>query len=477
MKKLLFSLILVCAATAFAEVFVIKFPEVSNEEIEIKESQAIIPAKPMPIVKFQIRQKDPPQAPVEYFIFYNNASIGTFKSSDAGKDFKIGDNLAQKTLEIRLPTKLVQTFKIEFAPETPKANAKNPDKDFNSAAAYFLSEIAPTIDIKASQAGLTIENKQAGENAFTRFSGPSYIHLFFDQYGNSLLATVPQGVSDMQYVIHILYPSVAGEANPPTYTINQTSGDFSGSLVFNGSIPGNVLTLKSADAKETPRAVKWNHNEFLLSTSTSDIRFDIVRVSSTSSDSVERATLASYTIKMAKTYHGTFEIALLRTQLADPDYELLPSRSDPTQYVVKESSSGNRGMAAAMFTFYTSPIVLIENAAGWKKVPKYKLTGRNFLDDHAVYERIYPCIGVGLNDKAFENLFIGGCWELVRGGSVFVGCHYGRVSTFDTKGGFDFGKTVSSSADYDLRLDKKWDYALAFGVSLDVSLIVGLFSR
>ncbi len=110
-----------------------------------------------------------------------------------------------------------------------------------------------------------------------------------------------------------------------------------------------------------------------------------------------------------------------------------------------------------------------------KNIPNYKLTGRNFLDDHKIWERIFPAIGVAISDKAFKNLFFGANWELARGASVFAGVHYGEVNTFNADVNFKFEQTVIDEADFRLRSNREWKHRFAIGANLDVLIITNLF--
>jgi len=486
MKKYLVLSLLLYAAFGFSQnppqaAFLMQIPGYLEEDTLISGPGIITVHKNQDsnITKIIIRTKEPGTPASKKFALYfkdppNDTPIGTVNNDGKPAPISTSKNLIGNTIEIKDDNKAtVANFTIDF-----DAPPKNPETTISIDG--YLQELLQGFSYSLTRGGLVIlsEHKRV-----TAYPGKGFVHLFFDQYGNSLLTTIPQGMADMQYVVHVIYRAPEDGADLPIYTVNQTSGDYSGSLVFNGSIPSDLFKLKSSAAAALPVAHEqpWAQREFLLSTSTSDISFEIVTVqqatgTDASSSSIKKTVLAAYTIKMAKTYHGSFNVALLESELADPSFDLVPSPADPTKTVVKEGSSGNRGMTAAMVTFYTSPVIIIESLVGID-VPNYKLTGRNYLDDHRIWERLYPTVGIGLNDKAFENLFFGLSWECVRGGSIFAGFHYGRVSTFDKGSGLEFGQTLTSSADYNLRLDKRWKYDWAFGVSLDVTLITGLFSH
>jgi|GEM_PF-1157172 len=320
----------------------------------------------------------------------------------------------------------------------------------------------------------------------TKYPGRKYAHLFFDQAGNSLLSTVPQGISNRQYVVHVIYMSKKSYPGRITYSVRQTKGEFSDELVFrNSDEPNVVLQSKQCD-------LEWASSEWLLSTSTSNIEFNILRNitgNNKQTDDPETTTssVATHTIKMTKVYHGSIDVGLVNSTLENPTFTLVTAPDVDTLKVVKRSGGGNRGIVTLMATFYTSPFYWFKRKGS---VPDYKRTGRNFLDDHRWYERIYPCMGVGISDRAFENLFFGLNWEVARGGSLFFGAHYGRVNTYTpTTDDFEFGTTHVTPAQFDLASDTKWQLSpklsdlsklsmdqFCFGANIDLRLITRLFS-
>jgi hypothetical protein len=132
-----------------------------------------------------------------------------------------------------------------------------------------------------------------------------------------------------------------------------------------------------------------------------------------------------------------------------------------------------------MASFYVSPVVLLESLgrrySGRSKIPFYKLTGRNFLDDHKIYERFYPTVGVSLSSRVFENLFFGINWEVARGLAIFGGWHYGRVNTFEMPG-FEQSVTPVTQKEFDFYRNTRWKTSRAIGVKLDILIIRNLFT-
>ncbi len=317
-------------------------------------------------------------------------------------------------------------------------------------------------------------------NRNTTYTGIKYIHIFLDQFGNNIFSTIPQGVANRQYIVHVFYLENANDPNQVDYSVNQTSGEFQDVLVFNnaGQLGNNLVEPRSGeDGKKIE--YKWAHKEFLLSTSTTNIQFEVTRTALKSQDAqkqeFENQTLKSYTIKMSRVLHGSFDVGLINSTLENPTFELLTSPTNSSETVVKKKEGHNRGVVTAMATFYASPIIILEDLFKVKEIPNYMLTGRNFLEDHKIYERIYPAVGVGFTDRTLNNLFFGFNWEFARGGSVFVGWHYGKVNTFNEPDGFKFEETAMTTDAFNLRKDNRWKTKCAFGLNLDIMIIRNLF--
>src|ERR1051326_7189074 len=120
-----------------------------------------------------------------------------------------------------------------------------------------------------------------------------------------------------------------------------------------------------------------------------------------------------------------------------------------------------------MYTFYLSPVVLIEKLFMPSKVQNYKVEGRSFVDDHKIYERIYPTAGIRLNDRLLEDVFLGGKWEFIRGGSLFIGYHSGRINVLNVDKSFEFEKTYITQSSFDLKTNTKRKGDFCIGLNLD----------
>ncbi len=345
--------------------------------------------------------------------------------------------------------------------------------------------IGDNYKLKTTRLGLV-----ATQASNSRNIGNDITHIFVDQYGNNIFSTIPQGVPERQYVVHVIYLAPAGGRNL-IYAVNESKSGFNPQLTIqNADIrtllgAGNVLASGTQPIKKTkkqdPIKYLWVDQEIVLSTSTDDIEFELFRVL-VNKDTIynfDKLKLGTFTIKMTPRYHVSMDVGLVRSNLKNPDYQLIQSPDDPTQKVVKEGINGNRGVVTLMATFYTSPVLLWKKYVKKRNVPAYKLSGRNYLDDHSLIERIYPAIGVGFTDKTLENLFVGVNWEIVRGGAFFIGVHYGKVNTFDNDHklqNFEFSKTPTTEETFNLYKDQNWKTGFSFGAKVDVKIITSLFS-
>lgn len=316
----------------------------------------------------------------------------------------------------------------------------------------------------------------------SEFMGTKYIHLFFDQSGNSLLHSIPIGISRANYIVHIIY--LVPESNPLNvdYKVNQATADIDEGVVIrsDGSLQNTSLQLQALDPNKKSIKLEWRHTETALTPSSSDIKFDIVRsgfqINDDNLEVNDPVVVASKVIKIKKVYHGSIDVGVFKTNLENPTFTLIASDVDPSQKVVKKTNTGSRILASAMYTFYLSPVVLLEKLFRPMKVQNYKIEGRSFVDDHKIYERIYPTIGIGLSDRLLDNIFIGGKWEFVRGGSLFMGYHWGKVNILNIDESFEFEKTYITQSTFDLKNDTKFKGNFCIGLNLDIKIITNLFT-
>ncbi|WP_152969744.1 hypothetical protein [Pedobacter sp. Hv1] len=325
---------------------------------------------------------------------------------------------------------------------------------------------------KVTPYGLLMNAKINGKDYL--YGGPNYVHIFLDEMGSPLMTTIPQGIPEMQYVVHIIYNS-ENAGRKVSYGINVTGGTFTGgNKIENGKTNPGELTGTSDPI--------FDEYTVLIKTTDSDFDFEIRRF--------ENGTVTkkmNYTLTMTKSFTTSISVGLLNTKLKNPTYSLVTDPADNLLKLAKETEGRNRGFGTVFATLYTSPITLIKYYVDKKKISQgrlneinnpvadFQLHSKDYLYMRPVWERIYPTVGVGLTDKIFQNLFFGLNWEFARGGSIFIGGHYGKVNVFNAPEGFEFQKTNLTADQYNLYQNIDWRTDWAFGASLDFSIITNLF--
>jgi len=342
----------------------------------------------------------------------------------------------------------------------------------NSYEAFIYAKYG-SINLKPTPYGLLINDK-IGSQAYL-YGGANYVHIFLDELGNSLITSVPQGVPEIQYVVHVIYKG-QNNGRKINYGIKPTSGFFVGGT--------KVENNKGAAGQITSTPIEeLTEYTLLIKTADTNIDFEVSRY-----ENGVTTRKFNYTITMTSAYTATISIGLLNTNLKDPSYSIVADPINTTLFVAKQQEGNNRGFGTVFATLYTSPITLIKYYSDRKKLKKgkmltsindpvanFQLHSKDYIYMRPVWERIYPTVGIGLTDKIFQNLFFGLNWEFARGGSFFVGGHYGKVNVFNAPEDFKFEQTNLTEAQFNLYKNVDWDLGWAFGASLDFTIIGNLF--
>ena len=293
------------------------------------------------------------------------------------------------------------------------------------------------------------------------------IHIFFDQFGNSLFGSLPTGVQrKYHYVAHVLYmqsdPNIAG------YRFNVTSGTLSDNLsIYNINTP--IPKIQGGTANNNS-IIDVSYNMFPTSDDLS-FELDVIKKDDKTGNFVTTK-IQSYTIKKTPYYIGAFNIGVFNTWLANPSYQLvnLPGRaSNSTDQTVKVTDNGPSINATFMYTVYLSIYNLFYPYSKSKNQGyKYNWWGRTYLDDKGNFLRkIYPCFGVGLNGTVLNNWYAGFNLEPMQGFGIFVGQNIRKVNTFD----MHFTDTTAVSQDqFNFYQNTKWKSGWAVGVVIDMSI-------
>lgn len=486
MKSVIISLLFFFATSAYAQVFKIRVGGTTGTEYDINS----IPPETsfnQSITTFEIK-KVAADNPAKTYKLANDAETKTFSTDGSYHSITFTNDVRDKGFSIN-----DENNTLVGGPFSLKKSANpNPSGGGNAgnitilmpaqktATDYLLKVLFPsTVSGISDVKGVGLKILSASANS--KYTGTNYIHLFFDQNGNSLIHSIPIGIERANYVVHVIYLTTENNPQNIEYKVNQSAADIEEGVLIrsDGSLQNSSLHLQAADPSQKIIKLEWHHTEIALTGSSSDIKFDIVRsgfqITDDNLQALDPVTVASRTIKMKRIYHGSIDVGVLNTKVANPTYTLTPSDVDPNQMVVKKTNDHSRTLASAMYTFYLSPIVVLEKLFAPKTVENYKIEGRSFVDDHKIYERIYPTVGIGLNDRLLDNIFLGAKWEFVRGGSFFVGYNSSKINVLRVDESFKFEKDYMTQATFDLKKDTDWKGGLCLGLNLDVRIITNLF--
>lgn len=479
MKHTLFTLCFFMLQFVFSQDFVIQLEDNKDAQMyPILGDTTEITTDKETLEEVFIVIKKTPTATEDYKISIEGRSEIFTLSNGASKVKVVVSNLDLngKILKIKnssdkvVVTTLINLKAIAGAPGDDNNN--DTDSNFMTAEA-IVSELFPNAQYK-QRVGIMIPSN----NPNTKYGGNNFVHIFLDGYGNPILRAIPQGSPEKTYVIHVVTSIPEVNYNNIRYNIKQTAGGIDDILLFRNS--GKLDGYK----QQNVTSYVPYHYEIALTESNKNIVFEVNR-GLVNGANLTNTKLSTHTIPI-KVYHGSFDIGLISSELENPSYSFIASADDETTGRIKRSDMGNRGIVTTMATFYASPVVFLEKFLFKPKdkngnkieIPNYKLTGRNFVSDHKIYERIYPTVGLSINETALENIFYGFNFEAVRGASLFVGWHHGRVNTFNNPtDDFSFNETVISKGDFDINTDKKWKTDFAIGVNLDILVILNLLQQ
>ena len=485
MKKILITIFSIVPLLAFSQGYKIRIGGGAGTEIDISNIPANITFN-SEIKTIEIKKNTADNPAKTYTLNSDDQSLsfstnGNYHSVTFSKDIReIGLSVNDDAGNID-GAPFVLHKKTNPPPPNPRAGSTIIMPMEKTATQYIVHNLFKGQIQDVEGIGLKLFRSTKNNKRTSEYMGTKYIHLFFDQNGNSLLHSIPIGIGRANYVVHVIY--LIPENNPLNvdYKVNQSTADIEEGVVIRSdeSLQNTSLQLQALDPDKKPIKLEWRHTETALTASNFDIKFDIVRsgfqINEGNLEINDPVVVTSKVIKVKKVYHGSIDVGVLKTNLENPTFTLTASDIDPTQMVVKKTNTGSRVLASAMYTFYLSPIVILEKIFTPSKVQNYKIEGRSFVDDHKIYERIYPTVGIGLSDRLLDNVFIGGKWEFVRGGSLFMGYHWGKVNVLNVDGSFEFEKTHITQAAFNLKTDTKFKGDFCVGLNLDIRIITNLY--
>ena len=175
-----------------------------------------------------------------------------------------------------------------------------------------------------------------------------------------------------------------------------------------------------------------------------------------------------YSVKINKLFHVGVGVSIVRSNLEAPEYKTYFNGDDTT---IQSFNGGSR-------TLFTFNVIWYWTIFHQKKEGAVIPNGRDVLKDEPSFSlaRLFPTVGVTIDDKFKENFFLGVVYEFARGGSFTAGMHYGRVDRLKDKD-FELGKTPFSGTDADIKLDKVYKPGFYIGLNVDTRILNLLFSK
>ena len=299
------------------------------------------------------------------------------------------------------------------------------------------------------------------------------IHIFFDQYGNSLFGSMPTGVQrKYHYMMHIIYPSAQNKLY--RYVANVTGGTLTDAIVNWGS-NADISAIRDTarkvlQARDVIGKVNTDISEYLFNffPTSDDLVFTLnfIPVSTKAVPPVP-ILLKTYTIKKTPFYFGSFDVGVLYTWISNPTYSQMASPTVSGAQALKVTDNKPYVSAALMYTVYFSIVNAIDPKG------KYSYWGRSFLDDEGCFLRkIYPALGVGLSGQVFTNWFVGLNCQPMQGFGIFAGRNIRKVNTFDAPTNVDLNNITADQFNYYQNTKTKSDWSI--GILLDTSVLTKL---
>jgi hypothetical protein len=421
-------------------------------------------------------------------LLQNSTIVGKYENQDLNKklseyidvatNFNQSDNIA-KILTARLLSKfgesdsIVILFKRTSAEDRPMQltfKASNENKDVQKKGSPSIGDI-PIVsqDLLMNYFDVNYKNKLKKTDVGFKIKDESNdwnytIHIFLDQFGNTLFGSMPTGVQRRyHYMVHILY--LKSQQEKFSYNINVTAGDLNDVLIFYNqkTTVGSLHNLSSDSTKDSTFGfIDVGYNLFPTS---DDLSFDL-NVITLKEGKTQSTKLQSYTLKKTPFYFGSLNIGGVYTWVKNPSYQLVNSPVNQDKKTIKTTDNTSGVMATLLYTVYWSPI----NAIFRNEGVKYHSWGRSYLDDDgAFFRKIYPCFGFGLQDKVFTNVILGLNYEPMQGFGIMVGSNIRKINTFDMPN-FAEGETDVTQDQFDFYQNTKWKSGWTVGLAIDLTL-------
>lgn len=387
--------------------------------------------------------------------YLNGEQINT-----ATKSWDITDEIRDRI--IKLQTKRSYKFTL-----TNPANTNETDcGEFE----VIWEKLPPPPDPKEAEI-LGAQNKKKIIDQFRRkaeFSNPydnkaDRIDLFFDDNGR-LLNYLPVSLDQNDiFYMHV----VCAKGDEIKYRVNVVQGEYAPvDLAIRPFEKLTGLTVGQGN-EEVPKDTPKEYTSVVLRAGPYTSDFFKFQVAYDSSESATRNG-PEYKVKINKLFHVGVGVSIITSGLQNPDYKTYYNGTDTT---IKAFNNGRR-------TIFTFNVIWYWTILQQKKQGSVIPNGRDVLKDEPTFSlsRLFPTVGVSIDNKFRENFFIGAVYEFARGGSLTVGLHYGRVDRLADRN-FELEKTKFSGIDQDIKLDQVYKSGFFIGLNVDTRVLNLLFSR
>jgi|GEM_PF-4784783 len=308
---------------------------------------------------------------------------------------------------------------------------------------------------------------QFENSAYNSGEGENRIHLFFDRYGYLLNDVPPNANWETSFTIHIFDDTkLLGN-----YQVEVTEGDYSPSDLSIRPSPAitsqGTGTTHSTGSKDDKIEYGWRafpHGPV----TTEFFKFKIVYFFAHSKEGQTKTTKYEspvHAVRVNKLYHVGLGVSLVNTWLTTPEYRVTPLETGGN--TITALNDGSRVVFTFNAIWYWS--VLQDQSFS------IKTRGRDiYRDDPAfTFKRVFPTLGISLDQNFRENIFLGFAYEFARGGSIVSGVHYGATQQLTEH--FEFGQTYFAGTE--ILITKKWEPAFFIGINVDTRIFNALFGR
>jgi hypothetical protein len=174
----------------------------------------------------------------------------------------------------------------------------------------------------------------------------------------------------------------------------------------------------------------------------------------------------AYSLKINKLYHVGIGVSIISTYLENPDFRIAPI--DSITNTIESYNTGARALFTINAIWYWN--VLNQGIKG-----NVITGGRDILKDEPsfTFKRVFPTVGVSLDNNFNENFFLGFVYEFARGGSLVAGLHYGKIKELADKN-FELNKTPFTGTNDDIRINNVYKPAFFFGINVDTRIFNAL---